>query len=340
MLNILNIEPNKVSRNINTYSYLFYGNPKIGKTTIATQFPKCLLIAPEKGYKAIPGVKPAPINSWGDFLSVLNQLLLLTTQRDAAVAKGEDFSLPYETVAIDVVDILYDYCTKYILQRESADSVKDIPHGAGYGMIEKEFDEKIQKIVSAGYGLVLLSHAQEGVTDSETGISKNTPTMEKRCKKICTRLVDLYGFLTKAKNDKGEEIRLIFTEDCPYGDAGNRIDYLEGVIPLNYVELEKAILRAIEKKEEEINNPDLFTSNKLNFYKVEKTEDFEKVKEDINKIIGVLMENTDNKDNMAIRIRSVIKESLGSNNTLESADASQIQHLILIRNNLEEIKEV
>lgn len=49
MIDILNIEPNKVSTNIGTYTYLFYGAPKIGKTTLATRFPKHLLIAAEKG---------------------------------------------------------------------------------------------------------------------------------------------------------------------------------------------------------------------------------------------------------------------------------------------------
>lgn len=51
MIDILNIEPNKVSRNIGTYTYLFYGVPKIGKTTLACRFTNNLLIAAEKGYE-------------------------------------------------------------------------------------------------------------------------------------------------------------------------------------------------------------------------------------------------------------------------------------------------
>lgn len=96
---------------------------------MATRFPKHLLIAAEKGYKAIPQVKAAPINSWGEFLNVVGQLMMLATQRDIAEQKGESFEMPYETVIIDVVDILYTYCTNFILQREEADSVKDIPFG-------------------------------------------------------------------------------------------------------------------------------------------------------------------------------------------------------------------
>ena len=48
--------------------------PKSGKTTIASKFPRSLLIAFEKGYNAIAGIRPQPINSWGEFKKVLRQL--------------------------------------------------------------------------------------------------------------------------------------------------------------------------------------------------------------------------------------------------------------------------
>lgn len=96
---------------------------------MACRFTNNLLIAAEKGYKNIPGVKAAPINSWGEFLNIVSQLVKLATRRDIAKQKGEEFAMPYETITIDVVDILYTYCTNFILQREGVDSVKDIPFG-------------------------------------------------------------------------------------------------------------------------------------------------------------------------------------------------------------------
>ena len=36
---LLDIKPHQVSRNLRGYSVLFYGTPKSGKTTIASQFP-------------------------------------------------------------------------------------------------------------------------------------------------------------------------------------------------------------------------------------------------------------------------------------------------------------
>lgn len=55
-MGLLDIKPHEVSRDLRGYSVLFYGEPKSGKTTIASKFPNSLLFAFEKGYNALPGV--------------------------------------------------------------------------------------------------------------------------------------------------------------------------------------------------------------------------------------------------------------------------------------------
>ena len=55
-MGLLDIKPHEVSRDLRGYSVLFYGEPKSGKTTIASNFPGSLLFAFEKGYNALPGV--------------------------------------------------------------------------------------------------------------------------------------------------------------------------------------------------------------------------------------------------------------------------------------------
>lgn len=205
-------------------------------------------------------------------------------------------------------------------------------------MIEKEFDTQLQKIVSNGYGLVLLSHSQPVSSDDDGGVAKLVPTMEKRCKKICTRLVDLYGGLVEVINEDGAKERIIVTQDCSQIEAGTRFRFLAPQIKLNYNELKEAITEAIQKEEEAIGNPDLFTSEKLNYYKVEKNEDFEKVKNDINTKINELMESSSNQEAMALRIKGIIDSALGKGKLVADATAAQLEHLILIRNDLNAIK--
>ena len=70
---ILPKEKNKPKVN-NPRFLILFGRPKSGKTTTATRFPKSLLLAFEKGYSAIPGVRALPINSWSEFKKVLRLL--------------------------------------------------------------------------------------------------------------------------------------------------------------------------------------------------------------------------------------------------------------------------
>ena len=123
-IDIFSIEPHQVSRDLRGYSVFFYGGWKTGKTTIASKFPNALLLAFEKGYNALAGVRPQPINSWAEFKKVLRQL------------KDPRAKEMYETVIIDTADISYDYCTKYICDNAirsdggyGVDSISDIPFG-------------------------------------------------------------------------------------------------------------------------------------------------------------------------------------------------------------------
>lgn len=166
-IDLLNLAPHQVSRDLRGYSVFLYGDPKSGKTTTATKFPHHLLLAFEKGYSAIPGVMAQPINSWSDFRKVLRQL------KDPAVKER------FETIIVDTADIAYDYCEKYICANAprtkeqgggfGVDSIADIPFGKGYGMVAKEFDECLRAIVQLDYGLVLISHAVDKTFTDETG---------------------------------------------------------------------------------------------------------------------------------------------------------------------------
>ena len=147
-MSLLDLQPHKVSRNLRGYSVFFYGQPKSGKTTIASKFPKALILAFEKGYNALPGVFAQPINSWGEFKKLFSEL------------KTPEVHEKFETIVIDTADIAYSYCEKFICNREGVDSIGDIPYGKGYALISQEFDESIRKILNLDYFLLPLLHHQ------------------------------------------------------------------------------------------------------------------------------------------------------------------------------------
>ena len=243
-INLLDITPHQVSRDLRGYSVFFYGDPKSGKTTIATKFPRHLLLAFEKGYNAIPGAMAQPINTWGEFRKVLRQL------------KDEKVKEKFETIIIDTADIAYDYCEKYICANAKrgdggvgVDSIADIPFGKGYGFVSKEFDDCLRSIVQMGYGLVLISHAADKTFKDEAGNEYNqiVPTLDKRARNIVSRLCDIIGY-SRAVMENDKLVTKLFIRGTPRYMAGSRFKYTPDYIDFTYDALVKAIGDAIDEQ--------------------------------------------------------------------------------------------
>ena len=73
-INLTALKPNVVSTDLTGYITYLYGQPKTGKTTLATQMPGALLLALEPGYHVLPGVIAQDITSWSEMRQVLREL--------------------------------------------------------------------------------------------------------------------------------------------------------------------------------------------------------------------------------------------------------------------------
>lgn len=114
-IDILNIKPSVISRDLRGKYVLLYGKPKSGKTTAATSFPNALLCAFEKGYNAIGGVRPVDITTWSDFKQVLRQL------------EKPEAKQMYETIIIDTITIAWDLCEQFVCAQNGVQKIADIP---------------------------------------------------------------------------------------------------------------------------------------------------------------------------------------------------------------------
>lgn len=90
------------------------------KTTAATQFPKSLLLAFEKGYNAIGGVIAQDITKWSDYKLVIRQLAKPEVQER------------FQTIILDTISIAWDLCEQYICAQNSVQKIADIPWGKLY----------------------------------------------------------------------------------------------------------------------------------------------------------------------------------------------------------------
>ena len=333
-INIFNIQPHQVSRNLRGYSIFFYGQPKSGKTTTASKFEKNLLLAFEKGYNAIPGVMAQPINNWAEFRKVLRQL------KDP---KAKDM---FYTITIDTCDIAYDYCTKYICDNAlrpdggyGVDSISDIPFGKGYGLVSKEFDECLRSIVMMDYGLILISHATDKVFKDEAGneYNKIVPTLDKRANNIVARMADIIGYSRIVTDKEGNNLTKLFMRGTPRYEAGSRFKYTPNYIDFSYDNLVSAISDAIDKQAQE-DGKEFFTDKKNNLYEdTTKDLNFDELMKNCNDLIKEMIDNNSEevfKEFYQPRIVQITDRYLGRGQKMSQCSREQVEALSLIYDDL------
>ena len=238
-IDIFNIQPTTISRDLKGKFVCIYSLPKVGKTSLACQFPKNLLLAFEKGYNAIGGAKPVDIMKWSDFKLVLRQL-----------EKPEARQL-YDTVTIDTVGLAWDMCEQFTCAQNGVQKIGDIPWGGGYSACKKEFESCLRKITQLGFGLVVIAHVdkrtEKRADDSEVEILG--PAIPKRAYEIVNQLVDIIGYIDVSWDEEGNSERWLYTRKTPTVMAGSRFKYLAPKIRFGYQELVNAISEAIDKSE-------------------------------------------------------------------------------------------
>ena len=326
-LDILSITPHEVSRDLGGYTMLFYGAPKTGKTTIASQFPGALLLAFEMGYLAIPGIKAQPITKWAEFKQVLKQL-----DNDAAKEM-------YKTIVVDTVDIAYDLCEKFICNNNGVSAINDLAFGKGYALAKKEFDEALRRIPQMGYGLVMISHDQDKVFKDEDGHEYNqiVPTLGNQPRLVVDRMSDIIGYARPFQEEDGSTKTLLFMRGTPRFIAGSRFAYTPEYIEFTYDNLVNAIHDAVNALAEK-NNGQYVTDEPTKAHIPQPEIDFDAEMETFNKIVQQLQEAGGGAFGTlyAPRIQEIVHRHLGAGKTVSEMSRNQGEQLVLINDDLKE----
>lgn len=307
------------------------------KTTIATKFPRHLLLAFEKGYNAIPGAMAQPINTWAEFRKALRQL------------KDEKVKEQFETIILDTADIAYDLCEKYICANAKrpdggfgVDSVSDIPFGKGYTLVAKEYDECLRSIIQMDYGLVLISHSVDKTFKDEQGQEYNqiVPTLGNKPRAIVSRMCDIIGYSRSVQDEEGKTSTKLFMRGTPRYIAGSRFKYTPDYIDFNYQSLVDAIGMAIDKQMEE-DGSEYFTDERSNLYKDTRAElDFDELLNSFNTIVNDLImqkSNEEFKEYWQPRIVQITDRYLGKGMKVSQCSRDQVEALDLIVTDLKEL---
>ena len=168
------------STRLGDYSTLLYGPEKVGKTTMASMFPKTVFLMFEPGGKAL-SIYQQPVTNWASAKKLLRLL-----ERDRR----------FDTVVVDTVDIAFKMCERAMCRKLGIEHPSDEDWGKGWNKIRDEFTEWASTLMLLGKGVILISHAVEREIKQRNGERYHVvgPTMAGQARSVIQPMVDIWCY--------------------------------------------------------------------------------------------------------------------------------------------------
>ena len=317
-INLLDINPHKVSRDLSGYITYIYGAPKPGKTTLASQMEGALLLAFEQGYNALPGVMAQDITTWGEMKQVFREL------------KKPEVQEVYKAIIVDTIDVAADRCKKYICSQNGIEDLGDLGYGKGWTKFKDEFNEVFRGLTQLGYAVFFIGHEKEVmVTDPQTGTERMVirPSLSNSTREVIAGMADIYGYAHQLRAGENS----VLTLRCGDGSiqCGCRFKYIENQIPMNYNSLVNALSTAIDKEAAEHNGE--FVTNERSVIAQATEYNYFELMEEFKAIVGQLMSTgTTN----APKITAIVEKYLGKGKKVNDTTVEQAEFIYLIINDI------
>lgn len=338
MVDIFNASKSVIADGLEGKIILIYGGNNLGKTYQATRFPKPFVIACEMGLNGLDGIPYVPVTRWSDFKTIVKQFTGPTMEKAKEL---------YSTIIVDEVYASSIYCQDYVCNTYG-DGALTMADGDGkhnlYQLYEKEYFRQINLLVSAGYTVVFIAHAQ---VDTQTKFI--TPKGDKRCMNPIIDKCDYVVYLESNGTDaEGRVIKssayLAQTKDF---FARARIEYTPTYIKEFTAEnLTAAIQEGIDKKRE-LDHSTVTTFAEQQKLNTIEDLDFEKLVNTFNSIIMNIPGSSDEscsteegvkfKNYWAPKIVQITEKHLGKGGRVSQCNENQVEALSLIVNELKEL---
>lgn len=330
-IDIFNAPKSVIADGLEGKVILIYGSNNLGKSAQATRFPKPFVIACEMGLNGIDGVPYMAVTRWSDFKTIVKQFTGTTKDKAKEL---------YSTIIVDEVYASSLYCQDYVCST-FGDGALTMADGDGkhnlYQLYEKEYFKQINLLVSAGYTVVFIAHAQ---TDSQTKFI--TPKGDKRC---MNPIIDKCDYVVYLKsNGVDAEGRVIkssaYLAETNEFFARARIEYTPTYIKEFTAEnLTAAIQEGINKKRE------LEGATITSFEEQQKLNavpelNFNKLRDDFNSLVASIPGSNDVslttdegakfKSYWAPKINQITEKYLGKGGRVSTCNENQTEALSLI----------
>ena len=321
-INLLNIEPHKVSRDLSGYITFIYGPAKVGKTTFGSKMPGHLILAFERGYNAIPGAMVTDITSWGEMKQVVREL------------KKPEVKAVYKSIIVDTVDVAADACQKYVCNQLGIENIGDGGWATnGWAKYKKEFEDTFRLLTQLGYAVVFISHDKEKTIklQGQPEYQQIGSSMQSSAMAIVENMSDIIGYAHPVYKDG--EYKRVLSLRSPDNTVrcGCRFRYIAPEIEFSYESLTKALNDAIDKEANETNNQ--FVTNERFETPVMQEFNYEALIAEFQELVGSLMHK--NANFYGPRITQIVDKYLGKGKKVSDASIDQAELISLI---VDEIK--
>lgn len=322
-IDIFNIEEHKVSRDLSGYITYIYGPGGAGKTTLGCKMPKPLLIAFEKGYNAIAGIKAQDVTSWKEMKQVLKQL---------EDPRGLEM---YNTIVIDTVDKASQLCEKYMCGKLGIENIGDGGWSVnGWAKVKREWETTFNNLAMMGYAVVFISHSKDKTFTRKDGTTYNqiVPSCSNAYNEIIRDMSDIQGYI----NIENGQRTLVFRSSDDSVECKSRFAYIDSEIPFSYESLVDALNAAID--EEAKHSGEQYITNEREKIKVPEQLDFVELMNTFNDMVNKLQEAAGSSfgTNWAPRIVAITDKYLGKGKRVADITPSQVEQLALIVDDLAE----
>lgn len=139
----------KISRGIKprAQKIVIYGCEGIGKTTLATQFPKPLVIDTEGGTSHLDVDRIDRPQSWDELINIVHDCC----------------DTEYKTIVLDTADWAESVCIESICSKYNQKSIESFGYGKGYTYVGEEFTRLLKafdEVIAKGKNVVITAHAK------------------------------------------------------------------------------------------------------------------------------------------------------------------------------------
>lgn len=173
-------EWSKPCERLQDYPILLYGREKIGKTSLAAQFPDTLFLMCEPGGKALR-LKQCRVRNWSDFL---------------AYSKLLESTKEFRTVVVDTVDLAAKYAMSYACKKLGIQHPSEEEWGKGWERARDEWAFAIMRICSYDRGIIFISHEKETEIQTRAGRKHNlmVPSLVSWARAVLEPVVDIIAY--------------------------------------------------------------------------------------------------------------------------------------------------